>query len=201
MAATLGTISFEQARHLVEEHSLSLHASGSEEVELLASGRVLAEVISADRPFPPFRRASRDGYAVRASDLQKIPVRLRVVGEIKAGEESEIAMESGDAVSIMTGAATPADADAIVMVEYTKREGEQVEISRGVERGANIVATGSEAALGEHLLLPGTRIDHAAISVAASVGKSWLNVFREPRVAILATGDELVAVNSMPGKN
>jgi molybdopterin molybdotransferase len=200
--ATLETISFEHARQMAEEHASGLRARGSEEVELLASaGRVLAEVVSADRPFPPFRRAARDGYALRAADLLNIPARLRVVGEIKAGGDSDVPIASGEAVSIMTGAATPADADAIVMVEHTNRESDQVEILRSVEAGANIVATGSEAALGEQLLVPGARIDHAAISVAASVGKEKLKVFSKPRIAILATGDEIVPVNARPGKH
>jgi molybdopterin molybdotransferase len=202
MAATLETISFEHARHMVEEHAAGLLARGSEEVDLLASaGLVLAEVISADRPFPPFRRAARDGYALRSADLLKIPARLRVLGEVKAGGDSDVPVGCGEALSIMTGAATPADADAIVMVEYTKLDGDHVEILRGVEAGANVVAAGSEAARGEQLLLPGISIDHAAISVAASVGKEKITVFSKPRIAILATGDEVVSVNAKPGKN
>ena len=106
----------------------------------------------------------------------------------------------GEAVAIMTGAAAPSGANAVVMVEHTRREDERVEVLRAVEAGANIVPTGSEAAVGEQLLIPGMAVDHAAIAVAASVGKSVVKVFSKPRVAILATGDEIVGINAQPGQ-
>src|SRR5262245_51811851 len=110
-------LTFEEARSLVEEHSTKLGAGGTEEVDLLASrGRVLAEGISADRPFPPFPRAARDGFAVRAADLVQLPATLRVIGEIRAGADSNLRIESGEAASIMTGAAAPSGTDAVVMV-------------------------------------------------------------------------------------
>ncbi|PYX02349.1 MAG: hypothetical protein DMG85_21610, partial [Acidobacteria bacterium] len=127
-------LSFEEARHLVEGHASRLRPRGKELLELLDSaGLVLAEPVAADRNFPPFRRATRDGYAVRAADLAQLPTKLRVVGEIRAGanfENSEVKIESGEAVAIMTGAPAPAGADAIVMVEWTSRAGDQVEIKK-----------------------------------------------------------------------
>ncbi len=113
-------LSFEEARHLVEGHASRLRPRSKELLELLDSaGRILAEPVAADRNFPPFRRATRDGYAVRAADLAQLPAKLRVVGEIRAGarfEHSEIEIESGEAAAIMTGAPVPTGADAIVMV-------------------------------------------------------------------------------------
>jgi molybdopterin molybdotransferase len=197
-------LSFEDARHLVEEHASHLRPSGKELVELLDSvGLVLAEPIVADRNFPPFPRATRDGYAVCASDLAQVPVTLKVVGEIPAGASpaAAVTIQPGQAVSIMTGAPAPAGADAVVMVEYTSQDGAQVEIARTVIAGENIVPIGAEAHRGDRLLPPGMRLDHSAISVAASVGKTHLLVYSKPRVAVLATGDEIVDIAVPPGPN
>jgi len=193
-------LSFEQARHVVEEHASSLFPHGEERVGLLESiGRVLAEPLVADRNFPPFPRATRDGYAVRAADLNPLPATLAVIGEIKAGAELSLRVGSGQTAAIMTGAPAPAGADAVVMVEYTSRQGNRVEVSRGVAVGENIVPRGAEAKQGERLLAAGIRLDAAAIALASSVGKSHLLVYIKPRVAVLATGDELVDVDVSPG--
>jgi molybdopterin molybdotransferase len=192
-------LSFEQARHVVEEHASCLRPQREERVGLLGSiDRVLAEPLVADRNFPPFPRATRDGYAVRAADLSPLPATLAVVGEIKAGAEVTLHLGSGQAVAIMTGAPAPAGADSVVMVEYTSRKGDRVEVSRGIALGENIVPRGAEAKQGERLLAPGVRLDAAAIALASSVGKSHLLVYAKPRVAILATGDEVVDVDVSP---
>jgi molybdopterin molybdotransferase len=192
-------LSFEQARHVVEQHASWLRPQGKERVGLLASlGRVLAEPLVADRNFPPFPRATRDGYALRAADLSRLPAMLAVVGEIKAGAEPTIQVASGQAAAIMTGAAAPGGADSVVMVEYTSRKGDKVEVSRGIAVGENIVLPGAEAKRGERLLSPGVRLDPAAIALASSVGKPDLLVYARPRVAVLATGDELVDVDVLP---
>ena len=184
---------------MVEEHAQRLRPRGKELVELLdGAGSVLAEAIAADRDFPPFPRATRDGYAVRAADLAHLPTHLRVVGEIKAGASVELEVSPGQAVSIMTGAPVPAGADAVVMVEYTARHGDQVEISKGVTAGENVVPTGAEAKRGSRLLSPGVRLDHAAIAVAASVGRVRVLVYAKPRVAVLSTGDEVVDIDVPP---
>jgi molybdopterin molybdotransferase len=192
-------LSFEDARHVVEEHASHLRPRGKELLELLdAIGLVLAEPVLADRKFPPFPRATRDGYAIRAADLEHIPIALHVAGEVKAGAEAAIKLGSGEAAAIMTGAPVPAGADAVVMVEYTSRTGDRVEIKKGIASGENIVLAGSEAKRGDRVLSSGTRLDHAAIAVAASVGKSHLLVYSKPRVAVLATGDELVDIDMPP---
>jgi molybdopterin molybdotransferase len=194
---------FEEARRTVEEHASRLRPRGEELVPLLDSAdRVLAESVVADRDFPPFPRAARDGYAIRASDLLQLPARLQLIGEIKAGAAPEkLSVKSGQACSIMTGASAPPGADSVVMVEYTSRRGDTVEITKGVAGGANIVPAGAEARRGQVLLSRGLRLDHASIAVAASVGKTHLLVHCKPRVAILATGDELVDIGVQPGPN
>jgi molybdopterin molybdotransferase len=198
-------LTFEEARHLVEAHAARLHPQGKELLDLLDSaGHILAERVAADRNFPPFPRATRDGYAVRAADLAQLPATLLVIGEIKAGvapEKSAMKLEPGQAAGIMTGAPAPLDADAVVMVEYTSRQGDRVEIAKAVVAGENIVAVGSEARRGDCLLSPGMRLDHVAIAVAASVGRSHLLVYRKPKVAVLATGDEVVDIDVSPGPN
>jgi molybdopterin molybdotransferase len=197
-------LSFEEARHLVEEHAARLHPQGKELVDLLDSaGLVIAEPISADRDFPPFPRAARDGYALRAADLAELPAMLAVVGEIKAGALPEAMPEihAGEAAVIMTGAPAPIGANAIVMVEYTSRAGDRVEIAKGVSAGDNIVPAGSEAKRGERVLAPGVRLDHSSIAVAASVGRTHLLVHRKPQIAVLATGDEVVDADVLPGPN
>jgi molybdopterin molybdotransferase len=200
-----GVVSFEEARRIVEEQAAKVVAQSggphTEVVDLLTGqGRALAEPIVADRDFPPFPRATRDGYAVRAADVAKTPVQLAVIGEIKAGDlPDRLTVDRGQAASIMTGAALPSGADAVVMVEYTSAEGQFVEVQRSVSAYENFVPRGAEARAGQLLLDRGRRLDHAAIAIAASVGKSRVEVFRKPRVAVLSTGDEVVGIDAAPG--
>ena len=215
VAPSAPVVSFEDARHLIEQHAAGVRPGKVETVDLLAGlGRVLADGILADRDFPPFARATRDGYAVRAADLAEVPAQLEVVGEVKAGdwlEPGACSVGRGQAVGIMTGAPLPAGADAVVMVEHTSSIHESagksvgklgdklVEIRRGVGVGDNFVPRGAEARAGELLLDRGRRLDHAGIAIAASVGKSRVEVFRKPRVAVLSTGDEVVEIDATPG--
>ena len=196
-------LSFEEARHVVEGQAAEVRARTKEKVEILASlGRVLAEPIAADRDFPPFRRAMRDGYALRAADLGSLPATLDVIGEIKAGASPEAVpreVGAGQAAAIMTGAPAPNGADAVVMVEYTSLSGKRVTVTRSVARGDNIVEAGSEARKEQFLLHHGTRMDYGAIALAASVGLQTISVFRRPEVAILSTGDEIVEIGERPG--
>jgi molybdopterin molybdotransferase len=200
-------LSFEDARRLVEEQARRLqHSAGSgetESLELLASaGRILGETVSADRDIPPFARSTRDGYAVRSADLSVTPATLAVIGEIKAGEKPDRVppkIDNGQAAAIMTGAPIPEGADAVVMVEYTSSRHNQVEISRSVAPGENIVPRAAEAPQGSTLLDRGVRLTEASIALAASVGKSQLRVYKRPRVAVLTTGDEIVEVEAAPG--
>ena len=201
-----GVVSFVEARRIVEEQAAKVLAARSdlaatEVVDLLeGQGRILAEAIVADRDFPPFPRATRDGYALRAADVATTPARLAVIGEIKAGDlPDRLTVDRRQAVSIMTGAALPSGADAVVMVEYTSAEGPFVEVQRSVSAHENFVHPGAEARAGQMLLDRGRRLDHAAIAIAASVGKSRMAIFRKPRIAVLSTGDEVVGIDAAPG--
>src|SRR4051794_11401055 len=139
-------LSFEDARHAVEKHASRLAPVSKEQLELSESyGRILAEPIKADRDFPPFRRAARDGYAVIADDLAQLPSTLRVIGEVKAGAApaSIPSVASGETTAIMTGAPAPDGTDAVVMVEYTLLDGDRVQITRGISAGDNIVPIGA----------------------------------------------------------
>jgi molybdopterin molybdotransferase len=198
-------LSFSEARRLVEEYAARLSPSEPELVSLLDGVRLaLAEDLPADRDFPPFARATRDGFAVRAEDVVKIPAQLRFVGELKAGasvEQSSLEVHPGEAVAIMTGAPVPAGADSVVMIEYTERHAETITVHKSVAAGENIVPAGSEARQGDVMVPRGTRINHALVAVAAAIGRAEVAVYRRPRVAILATGDEIVDINLPPGPN
>jgi molybdopterin molybdotransferase len=198
-------LSFAEARQSVELHAATLSPTPPELTGLLdAVGLALAEDLLADRDFPPFPRATRDGYAVRAADVQTLPARLKCVGTIKAGanvEESGINLRAGEAVEIMTGAPVPTGADAVVMVEYTESEGARVTVKRAVKSSENVVPAGAEAHRGDVVVHRGTRVQHAIVAVAAAVGRAEVAVYRRPQVAVLATGDELVDINMPPGPN
>jgi len=203
VAQSSAVLSFEDARHAVEEQASSLSAREVESTDLLsAAGRVLADPVLADRNLPPFPRSTRDGYAVRSEDVARTPATLEVIGEIKAGENPDkipARIGSGQSASIMTGAPVPDGANAVVMVEYTSQNGSRVEISRTVTPGENIVPRGAEARNGAVLVEKGERLNDAAIALAASAGRATLPVYKRPRVAVLTTGDEIVPIDSTPG--
>jgi molybdopterin molybdotransferase len=160
-----------------------------------AAGRVLAEDLAADRDTPALARSVRDGYAVRAADL---PGQLLVIGEVRAGQQFQGRVDRGQAVEIMTGAPIPPGADAIVMVEYTRRVDGRVEIDGAAQPHQFINPQGCEAAAGEIVLQAGKRLDYTDIAMLAAFGRSSVNVFGRPAVAIVATGDEIVAVSETP---
>jgi molybdopterin molybdotransferase len=207
MGSTVATKlpSFTDARRLVEDYASTLSPTQPEMLPLLeAIGLVLAEDLRADRDFPPFPRSTRDGFAVRAADVAAVPAQLRCVGEIKAGasvEDSAIAVRAGEAAEIMTGAPVPNGADAVVMVEHTERSGQAVIVQRTVAAGENVVAMGAEARRGATMVARGTRVNHTLVAIAAAVGRPEVATYRRPRVAILATGDELVDINLPPAPN
>ena len=171
-------------------------ARGVEAVELLAgAGRVLAAAVVADRDQPAFDRATRDGYALRAGDVGG---ELRVVGSVRAGEEwVGKDLGEGEAIEIMTGAPVPVGADAVVMVEHVVVEGDalRVEGGRTLRVGENVVPRGAETVAGKVVLPAGRVMGAAEISVAASCGLAKVSVFARPKVAIIATGDELVELD------
>jgi molybdopterin molybdotransferase len=163
-----------------------------------ALGFVLAEEIRSDRAYPPFNRSTRDGYALRSTEATA-GASLRCVGEIKAGDAADAAIAPGTCVQIMTGAALPPGADAVVMIEFTSRSQDVVSFSRATQPGQNFVPRGCEARAGDTALPTGLRLGFAELAVAAQVGRSTLNCHEKPRVAILSTGDEVVPLTETPG--
>jgi molybdopterin molybdotransferase len=163
-----------------------------------ALGLVLAQEVKTDREYPPFDRSTRDGYAVRAKEA--VPgAQLKCVGEIKAGDTVGESLAAGTCLQIMTGAAVPAGADAVVMIEYTSREGDLVRFERAAQPGQNIVPRGTEASAAQTILTPGMRLGYAELALAAQAGAVQLECARRPRVAILSTGDEVVLIDETPG--
>jgi molybdopterin molybdotransferase len=199
----MNVMGFEEALGEVLKHALRARRGGaaSEIVPLLeAAGRVLAEPMIADRDQPPFDRATRDGFAVRAGDLLR-GGSLRVIGQIRAGQAWHGApLGEGEAIEIMTGAPVPAGANAVVMVEHVEAASGTVKLATGrmLRPGENIIPRGSEARQGEVVVAAGTPVAAAEIALAASCGMASLRVAARPKVAIVATGDELVEVNQVP---
>ena len=194
-------ISVAEAIQIVRQHTAPL---STERVPIVAAlGRVLAEDVVADTDLPPFDRAQMDGYAVRAQDVKEAPVRLRIAGESAAGKGWHHQLEEGHAVRIMTGAPVPAGADSVQQVELTHelKDGTVVELLESVEVGKSIVPRGSEITAGEVVLRAGTTIKAAMLAVLAAFGYAQVQVFQKPRVAVLATGSELVAVDQKPGQD
>ena len=171
---------------------------GVEKVSLeRALGRVLAENVVAKVNSPPFDRSTVDGYAVRSIDVagarENNPIRLKVVGKVEAGEIPKISVESREAVEIATGAPIPPGADAVVMVEFTRKVGENIiEVFKSVPPGGNISQTASDVMIGEVIAYKGTVITPQIIGALAAVGINRVLVFKKPKAAILSTGNELV---------
>lgn len=161
-----------------------------------SAGRILADDIPADRDYPPFYRSVRDGFAVRSSDL---PGRVQVIGEVRAGEMFTGVVQATEAVEIMTGAPIPEGADAVVMVEHcTRREDGTMETTHAVAAGSNIAPAACEARAGSVVLQRGSRIDYTSVAWLATTGHNRVSVYVRPRVAILATGDEIIGIGDTP---
>ena len=166
-------------------------------------GRVLAEDVFADTDLPPFDRAQMDGYAVRSADLNVVPASLKVVGEAAAGRGWPGALGPGEAVRIMTGAPLPVGADSVQQVEVTKEaeDGSAVVVEKATEPGQFFVKRASEIRAGQRVLARGEEINAARTAALASFGCAEVSVGRRPRVAVLATGTELVRVDEKPGQD
>ncbi|HLM57762.1 MAG TPA: gephyrin-like molybdotransferase Glp [Pyrinomonadaceae bacterium] len=164
-------------------------------------GRVLAEDVFADTDLPPFDRAQMDGYAVRSADLGEVPASLRVVGEAAAGRGWPGSLGAREAVRIMTGAPLPTGADSVQQVEVTREseDGSTVVVERATEPGQFFVKRASEIRAGERVLARGEEVNAARTAALASFGCAEVSVGRRPRVAVLATGTELVRVDEKPG--
>ena len=172
---------------------------GIEQVALAASlGRVLAKAVVAERDQPPFAASAMDGWAIRRADLATVE-RFQIAGESAAGHGHAAAIQPGQAVRIFTGAPVPPGADLVVIQENAVRDGDQVRFSLEGEAAAHIRPAGGDFRAGDGLLAAGLRLDPWRLALAAAAGRDVLAVARRPRVAILATGDELVAPGQTPG--
>jgi molybdopterin molybdotransferase len=194
-------LSYEEARrNVIEQVGRMKGPRASASVSVWdALGLVLAQEVRTDREYPPFDRSTRDGYAVRAVEVGP-GTELQCVAEIKAGDVVTKALAAGTCAQIMTGAAVPPGADAVVMIEHTQRTGESVRFERTARSGQNIVRRGSEAAAGQTILTPGMRLGFAELALASQVGAAQLQCAKRPRVAILSTGDEVVPIDQQPGE-
>ncbi|WP_420791825.1 gephyrin-like molybdotransferase Glp [Actinomycetospora callitridis] len=156
-------------------------------------GRILAEDLVSPMALPPFSNSAMDGYAVRSADLADVPAELPVAADIPAGRTDGPALDGGTAHRIMTGAAVPDGADAVVQVEWTDAGTERVRIERAVAAGQNVRVAGEDVTAGQVVLPAGTVLGPAQVGLAAAVGAGTLAVRRRPRVLVLSTGSELVA--------
>ncbi len=199
MAGDGGTMAFDVALAQVLREAGRVHVPETESVGLLAAlGRVLAEPVVADRDQPPFNRATRDGFAVRAAD---VGAEMEVMGQVRAGERwTGEEMTEGQAIEIMTGAPMPTGADAVVMVEHVAVVGGRVRVEDGrrASVGENVVPRGAEARAGDAVLEERVVMGAAEVALASACGAASVRVFGRPRVAIVATGDELVEIEETP---
>jgi len=190
-------ISVAEALDHVLAHAGALPA---DEVPLdAACGRVLAYDLKARRTQPPADVSAMDGYAVRAGDVAAAPVRLKVIGEVAAGRPFKAPVGQGEAARIFTGGFVPAGADTVIVQEVTKRDGAFVEIQKSAVKGRNVRRQGLDFRKGDALLAKGHRLSARDLALAAAMNHPVVPVHRQPKVALFATGDELVAPGIQPG--
>jgi len=191
-------VSFEEARSLILD---AIQPLGIERISLLdAAGRVLAGDVSAPWNLPLWDNSAMDGYAVRWEDCSTTPCHLRVTGFLPAGARADgVTVEPGCAVRIMTGAPTPAGCDAVVPVEETDDGQQTVQLNDQVKKGQHIRLCGEDVAAGAVFIRSGAIIRPPEVNMLASFGMALVPVYRQPIVAILSTGDELVELGVTPG--
>ena len=164
-----------------------------------ALGRVLTQDMAALRTQPPAAVSAMDGYAVRAADVGLAPVTLTLIGEVAAGHPFEGKVGAGQAARIFTGGMMPVGADTVVIQELTTREGDLVTIQKPTAKGRNVRGQGIDFAKDQVLLRKGRRLTGRDLMLAAAMNHPGLRVHRRPKVAVLGTGDELVAPGATPG--
>lgn len=161
-----------------------------------AGGRVLAEDVVAEDNVPPFDNSAMDGFAVVQSDLETVPATLDVVGEVQAGMAPKVSIEAGKCVRIMTGAPVPVGTTAVVPVEWTTTENEKVTISQQPTVGQHIRRAGEDITVGDVVLTAGRVVSPPVTGLLAIAGLSSVAVRKKPRVAVIATGDEIIEPGS-----
>jgi molybdopterin molybdotransferase len=187
-------LSIEAARQAV---LAEVHPLPTEEVAVQdALGRVLAEEVAAAADVPAFDNSAMDGFAVRAGAAGRT---LRLVGESRAGAPATVAVGDGEAIRISTGAAIPEGADGVLQLERVAADGDEVTLGEDVDAGRNVRPAGDDLRAGDVVLPTGTRLGAAEIGLAVACGRARVRCARVPRVAVLATGDELVAPGSELG--
>jgi len=192
-------ISVDEARNNILN---GLKAVSTETISVAdAAGRVLAEDVIARRTQPPADLSAMDGYAVKASDVQSVPVTLQVVGEAAAGGSYDANVEAGTAVRIFTGAPLPAGTDTIVIQEDAVRDGDLVTLNEAVETGRYVRCAGIDFHEGDAGLSAGKTITPRDVGLLAAMNIPWITTHRKPRVALLSTGDELVRPGEPVGEN
>jgi molybdopterin molybdotransferase len=190
-------LSLDQAIEVILSRCRPLPARSTPLIDAL--GLVLAEAIVADIDLPPFDKALMDGYAVRSADVAEPGERrFRVTEEIPAGWMPTRPVLQGEAARIMTGAPLPSGADAVVMFERSRMEGDDVILNGPVRSGQNRLTRGREMKAGETLLEPGTKIDAVKLALIASAGRGEVLAIPRPSVAVVPTGDELVSASEFP---
>ncbi|TLP80599.1 molybdopterin molybdotransferase MoeA [Maribacter sp. ACAM166] len=189
-------ITFKEAYQKVMDYPLDL---GTDVVPLMKSlNRILAEDICADRDFPPFNRATKDGIAVSFSELLNTGHKFKIEGEAAAGVPQQILKNTGNCLEVMTGAVVPENTDTVIMYEHITIANGEVTLNEKVTKGQNIHYQGSDEKKGTIILAAGTRITPAEIGVMASVGNSLVTVKGNPKICTIATGNELVEVDAFP---
>ena len=189
-------LSVADALSRVLEHAMPLPA---EEVPVAeADGRVLAYALKARRTQPPADVSAMDGYAVRATDVVNPPVRLNIIGEVAAGRPFDHAIGPGEAARIFTGGVIPDGADTIIIQEHARRDGDSVEIERSSAKGRHIRVRGLDFKAGDALLSAGHRLTARDLALAAAMNHPLVPVHRRPKIALFATGDELVPPGMEP---
>ena len=192
----MALLSVAEALARVLEHAAPLPA---EEAPLAdADGRVLAHPLKARRTQPPADVSAMDGYAVRAADVANAPVRLKFIGEVAAGRPFTGAVGPGEAARIFTGGVVPRGADTIVIQEQTKRDGEYVEVQKPSAAGRHIRVLGLDFKAGDTLLAAGHRLTPRDLMFAAAMNHPQVPAHRRPKIAVFATGDELVSPGAEP---
>lgn len=189
-------ITFKEAYQKVLDYSLDL---GTDVVPLMKSlNRILAEDVYADRDFPPFNRATKDGIAINYSELANTGHKFKIEGEAAAGVSQQNLIDTDNCLEVMTGAVVPENSDTVIMYEHITITDGEVTIHEKVTKGQNIHYQGSDEKKGTIILTKGARITPAEIGVMASVGKAQVTVKGNPKVCAIATGNELVEVNALP---
>lgn len=187
-------VSFRTGRSIVLERTKDLPLPVSERATLTtAFERILAEDVTADRDYPPVARSMRDGFALRSQDL---PGTFQVIGEVRAGQASTLPVGPRQAIEIMTGAPVPEGADTVVMVEHVVRQGDHITTDRRNRPGEFINPAGSEANQNATVLTEGSFLTFPRIAMLSTIGRTEIQVYAKPSIAILSTGDEVMEVDA-----